>query len=149
MLAADLDARLAEWRNWCLSGRHHRGQAGSLEGRYRSPQRNMWEAPVNSLQASPIAWRAYEVELAVVAMLDPFRWIIVAFYARRQPDVVLRRKLRQRWRVKDPLPVLEEARRRVGAALAGGARPRAQVPTSGQPIRARLNRSERVLRGPA
>ena len=120
MLAADLENRLQEWRSWCLSGRHRRGQAGSAEGNYRSPQ--FWDVPVQTLQMRPIVHRAYEIEVIVTAMRDPFHWIIVAFYIRRQPDVVLRRKLRQRWRVNDPEPVLQEARRRVGVALVSGDR---------------------------
>jgi len=82
----------------------------------------MWEAPVSSLQMQPVAWRAYQVETIVVALLDPFRTCLVLFYIRQQPAVVLRRILRRRWRVSDPEPVLQEARHRVGIALVGGDR---------------------------
>ena len=129
MLAADLENRLQEWRRWCLSGRHHRGQCRSLEGNYRSPQRNMWEAPVASLQASPIAWRAYQVEVIVTALRDPFRFVITMVYIRQAHSATIRRICRRRFRVDDHLPVLAEARQRVGMALAGGARPRSQVPS--------------------
>ena len=129
MLAADLESRFEEWRRWCLSGRHHRGQCGSLEGNYRSPQRNMWEQPVNSLQMRPIAWRAYEVELIVVSMPDPLRTVITLVYIKRAHFATIRRVLRRGWRLDHPEPVLAEARHRVASALAGGARPRPQVPS--------------------
>ena len=127
MLADNLEVRLEEWRAWCLSGRHRPGQCGSLEGNYRSPQRGMWELPVNSLQMRPIAWRAYEVELIVVSMPDPFRTVITLFYIRRAHFATIRRVLRRGWRLDHPEPVLAEAKQRVGNALAGGARPRAQT----------------------
>jgi len=120
MLAAEVDARLEEWKRWCLSGRHHRGQCGSLEGNYRSPQRNLWEQPVNSLQMRPIAWRAYEVELIVVSMPDPWRTVLVLVYVRHAHFATIRRVLRRGWRVGDHLLVLQEARRRVAVALVQG-----------------------------
>ena len=66
--------------------------------------------------------------MIVVEMMDPWHMVLVLTYIRREPVVVLRRLLRRHWRVDDPLPVLAEAKRRVGVALAGSARPRSQVP---------------------
>ena len=126
MLAEVLEARLAEWSRWCLSGRHHRGQCGSLEGDYRSPQH--WEPVTWAPQMRPIAWRAYEVEVVVTAMLDPFRTVLTMVYIIRARPETIRRILRRRFRVNDHLQVLAEARQRVAVGLAGSARPRSQVP---------------------
>lgn len=129
MLAADLDARLDEWRRWCLAGNRHRGKCGSAEGDYKSPQRNMWEAPVSSLQTAPIAWRAYQVEVVVTAMPDPFRFVLTLHYIRCAHFATIRRICRRRFRVNDHRPVLDEAKQRVAMALDGSVRPRSQAPS--------------------
>jgi len=119
MLAADLESRLEEWRRWCLSGRHHRGQCGSAEGNWRSPQ--CW----NLVTHAPISMnthRAFEVEIIVVAMPDPWRLVLVLHYIRRAHLATIRRQLRRRWRLDHPEPVLQEARHRVASALDGSAR---------------------------
>ena len=128
MLAEVLEDRLQEWKRWCMSGRRHRGQCGSLEGNYRSPQH--WDPLTWAPDARPIAYRAFEVELIVVVMPDPWRLTLTLFYIRHAHLAEIRRRLRRGWRLDHPEPVLAEAKQRVGAALAGGARPRAQTPTS-------------------
>jgi hypothetical protein len=57
-----------------------------------------------------------QVEQAVVALLDPFRLVLVTVYVQQTPPCILQRRLR-RWRVRDPQPVLAEARRRVAQRL--------------------------------
>jgi len=63
MLTADaLDARLTEWSKWARSTGRHRARCGSLERPVRSPQRNHWEVPVQTIAAPVVAQRAYAVE---------------------------------------------------------------------------------------
>ena len=57
-----------------------------------------------------------QVEHAVVALLDPYRLVLVAVYVQQTPPCILQRRLR-RWRVHDPLPVLDEARQRVAQCI--------------------------------
>jgi hypothetical protein len=125
MRVADIEARLEEWRRWCLLCGRRCGQAGSAEGNYRSPQH--WDPVTWAPQMRPIAHRAYQVELAVVALPDPFRSVLVLHYVRQTPDVVLHHIARRRWRISDTLPVLQEARGRVGAALSRDAPSAAQA----------------------
>jgi hypothetical protein len=129
MLAADLESRLEEWSRWARSWRRPRGHAGSIEGRYCSPQRNMWEAPVSGFQMQPLAWRAYQVEVVVTAMMNPWRECLRLHFVVRAQHETIRRVLRRGWRVNDHLRVLDEARRRVAVALGDSARPRSQVPS--------------------
>lgn len=46
MTESDFEARFTNWLRWC-QGRYYfqRSQAGSVEGAYRSPQRNVWDPP--------------------------------------------------------------------------------------------------------
>ena len=127
MLAADLENRLEEWRRWALAGRHHRGQCGSAEGGYRSPQH--WELITHAPGMPLIVWRAYQVEVVVTTMPDPWRLVLTLFYIKRARPETIRRVLRRGWRLDHPEPVLHEARQRVASALAGGVRPRSQVPS--------------------
>ena len=48
MTAADIDRRLGNWGR-AMKVHPIRLRCLSLEGRYRSPQRNMWEAPIPAL----------------------------------------------------------------------------------------------------
>lgn len=58
-----LAARLANWGRWAQQGLLS-GQALSFEGNYRSPQRNMWEAPVSALRPAIDSADAWQVEVA-------------------------------------------------------------------------------------
>lgn len=113
---ADVDERLREWSRWCRASSFHRRHAESIEGNYRSPQRNHWEQVPTAPQPLPIAHRAYATERAIIATGDPYRLVIVLCYLVRASEGQMRRRLK-RWQVRDPKPVIAEAVRRVGDKL--------------------------------
>jgi hypothetical protein len=95
-----------------------RGRAGSIEGRYRSPQH--WDALTFAPSATPVAHRAMAVETAVVALPDPFKLVILLVYLRRMPLTIVRYRLR-RWRVGNGAQlILDEGKRRIADALLRG-----------------------------
>ena len=114
MREIDVETRLSEWARWCRSGRFRKPQrCQSAEGLYRAPP--MYEpSPIRSTPAN--IDHVLQVERAVVALLDPFKLVLVAVYVQQTPPCILQRRLR-RWRVRDPLTVLAEARRRVAQRL--------------------------------
>ena len=102
-LAADIDRRIEEWSRYVRSFGRRRRSCESIEGRFRSPQHR--EPPTIASQAAPIAWRAMQVEHAVIAQLDLWRLVLVVFYIRRLPLAAMPPFLR-RFNVRDPKPVL-------------------------------------------
>ena len=114
MSELDVDTRLSEWARWCRSGRLRKPQrCQSAEGLYRAPP--MYEPSPIRLASANID-RVLQVERAVVTLLDPYRLVLVAVYIQQTPPCILQRRLR-RWRVRDPQPVLAEARRQVAQSL--------------------------------
>jgi hypothetical protein len=120
VLAEAVESRLEEWARWCRSCGRRRGSCGSIERNWRSPQH--WEAITDVPPPQPIAWRAWQVELVVVALPDPHRWLLVAVYVWRENFAAIRRITRRRWNVREPAVLLAEARQRVADALARGDR---------------------------
>ena len=118
MLPAVVEVRLQEWARAVRDDGAPRRSCGSLEGNWRSPQ--WWDSP--PLTPAPVnPERVREVERAVVAQPEPFRTAIVCIYVREEPAAIACGHLR-RWNVREMAPVLAEALRRVGIALAGGDR---------------------------
>jgi hypothetical protein len=114
MRELDVDTRLSEWARWCRSGRFRKSRrCQSAEGLYRAPP--MYDPPPSRSTPANID-HVLQVEDAVVALLDPFRMVLVAVYVQQTPPCILQRRLR-RWRVCDPQSVLAEARRRVAQRL--------------------------------
>jgi len=119
VLAADLESRLEEWSRWARAYGRRRGSCGSIENHWRSPQH--WTELTFAPQMPIIATRAYQVELVVAAMQDPWRSALVLHYVRQMPAPIQRRRLR-RWNVRDVPALLNECRQRVADALVRGDR---------------------------
>ena len=114
MRELDVDTRLSEWAHWCRSGRFRKSQrCQSAEGLYCAPP--MYDPPPIRSTPANIDY-VLQVERAVVALLDPYRLVMIAVYLQQTPPCILQRRLR-RWRVRDPQPMLAEARRRVAQRL--------------------------------
>lgn len=114
----DIENRLDEWSRWSRTRPHPYRSCGSIEGHYRSPQH--WDAVTWSPSATPVVWRAMQVEMAVVALPEPFKLVIVLIYLRRMPLAALPRFLR-RWRAPHAGPsILAEGKRRVADTLTRG-----------------------------
>ena len=119
MLAVDVDSALQMWAIWSRQGSmgpRVLASCGSVEGRYLPEAGDVFDD-----RLEPDAPRVgndlgLPVERVVAALPDPFRTAIVLFYVRRLPMAVLHGALR-RWHIREAMPVLAEAQRRVALAM--------------------------------
>lgn len=90
----DIEQRLT---NWGKAMRVHpiRLRCLSLEGRYRSPQRNMWEAPIQSIGGAIDMPDAWTVERAVVTLPAPVLVLLRLHYVVRAHPGTTRRLVRR------------------------------------------------------
>jgi len=90
----DLEHRLT---NWGKAMRVHpiRLRCLSLEGRYRSPQRNMWEAPIPAFGGTIDMLDAWMVERAVITLPVPVLVLLRLHYVVRANPFTCRRMVRR------------------------------------------------------
>jgi len=93
-MTLDLETRL---QNWARAMRVHpaRMRCMSMEGRYRSPQRNMWEKPVPGWQTGIDILDAHRVECAVNTLPFPDRLILRLHYCLRSRSQTIRSVMRR------------------------------------------------------
>ena len=96
-MTLDLETRL---QNWARAMRVHpaRMRCMSIEGRYRSPQRNMWEKPVPGWQTGIDILDAHRVECAVNTLPFPDRLILRLHYCLRSRSQTIRSVMRRHGR---------------------------------------------------
>jgi hypothetical protein len=90
----DIEPRLV---NWGRAMRVHpiRLRCLSLEGRYRSPQRNMWEAPIPAFGGTIDMLDAWEVERAVITLPVPVLVLLRLHYVAHAHPFTIRRIVRR------------------------------------------------------
>jgi len=93
----DIEPRLANWAR-CMRTHPVRLRCLSLEGRYRSPQRNMWEVPVPALHGSMDLLDAWRIECGVNTLAYPDRLILRLHYCVRARSQTVRSTLRKNGR---------------------------------------------------
>jgi hypothetical protein len=90
----DIEFRLA---NWGRAMRVHpiRLRCLSLEGRYRSPQRNMWEVPIPAIGGTIDMLDAWTVERAVITLPAHVLTLLRLHYVVRAHPFTTRRIVRR------------------------------------------------------
>jgi hypothetical protein len=90
----DIEHRLS---NWGKAMRVHpiRLRCLSLEGRYRSPQRNMWEVPIPAFGGTIDMLDAWTVERAVITLPVPVLVLLRLHYVVRAHPGTTRRLVRR------------------------------------------------------
>ena len=96
-MTLDLETRLQNWAR-CMRVHPARMRCMSIEGRYRSPQRNMWEAPVPALRGTLNVIDATRIELAVNTLPYPDRLILRLHYCLRSRSQTIRSVMRRHGR---------------------------------------------------
>jgi len=96
-MTLDLETRLQNWAR-CMRVHPARMRCMSIEGRYRSPQRNMWEAPVPALRSGLDMLDAYRIECAVNTLPFPDRLLLRLHYCLRARPQTVRAVLRRHGR---------------------------------------------------
>ena len=93
-MTPDIDARLF---NWGRAMRVHplRLRCQSLEGLYRSPQRNHWAEPVTHAHGSVDTLDAWAIERAVITLPSPLVVILRLHYVVRAHPATIRRVVRR------------------------------------------------------
>jgi len=119
MTLSDIDARLG---NWGRAMRTHplRLRCQSLEGLYRSPQRNHWAEPVTHAHGSIDTLDAWVIERAVITLPHPLIVILRLHYVVRAHPATIRRVLKRHNRIaiKDfPLQILIAQNALLGALI--------------------------------
>jgi len=90
----DIEHRLSNWGR-CMRVHPIRLRCLSLEGRYRSPQRNMWEAPIPAFGGTIDMLDAWTVERAVITLPAPVLVLLRLHYVVRANPSTTRRLVRR------------------------------------------------------
>lgn len=92
-----IDDRLANWGR-VMRVRPYRRRTPSLEGNYRSPQRNHWEAPVQTIPLWHDVHDAYLIEHAWQTLSARHRLVLKGHYCTNLAPEAIRRIVRRNTR---------------------------------------------------
>ena len=114
----DLETRLTNWGNWARGKRRpQEHRCRSLEGEWRSPQREHWSEAPRAFADSVDPIDAIEVELAWRSLPPIWAMPLWGVYVLRERPATICRLAKIR--VRDLALVLDDAKAAIGASLYG------------------------------